>query len=473
MSMSGEPGMGDWLDAEAHADRAIEMYERGRWAEAEYELRRALSLNPDQAEWHFSLGLTLEAAGRDPEALACYERAVALAPELIEPLLAAATVSNRLGRHDQAITWTDRALTLAASETAYAQKIDALTRLGDHDEAEATFYLAQHTLDAPSAHCYASMAESLFERGAFGRAEWCLKEALRLEPQYPRLRARLAAVLASTDRPQRALQMYLRDLRDDPGNIDTLLDYGELLVDLGRLPEAAEKFRRVLEQEPANVDAHERLGRIAMMMRRHEQAHLEFELVMKLDPEYPGIRIAIAEAQLRRGLRDAAREQLREELDRRAAAGSAAESSPSLPDTPAALREESPAQVEHFATLLLDAGLPNEAAGEIEAAIERRGTACTEHVGLMRKLAVARFRSGDVDGGVTASRRVLRFEACASAYHNLALAALEAGQLRVAAGWISRGLRLHRHDDGLRRLRMQLWLAWLRAAGRRVLGRRN
>jgi len=25
--------MSDWLDAESHADRALEMYERGRWAE--------------------------------------------------------------------------------------------------------------------------------------------------------------------------------------------------------------------------------------------------------------------------------------------------------------------------------------------------------------------------------------------------------------------------------------------------------
>ena len=57
--------MSDWIDAETHADRAFEMYERGRWAEAEAELRKAIELNPDHAEWHFNLGLTQEAAGRD------------------------------------------------------------------------------------------------------------------------------------------------------------------------------------------------------------------------------------------------------------------------------------------------------------------------------------------------------------------------------------------------------------------------
>ena len=55
--------MNDWFDAEGHVDRAQELFERGRWSEAEAELRKALALNPDQAEWHYNLGLTLEAKG--------------------------------------------------------------------------------------------------------------------------------------------------------------------------------------------------------------------------------------------------------------------------------------------------------------------------------------------------------------------------------------------------------------------------
>jgi len=46
--------------------------------------------------------------------------------------------------------------------------------------------------------------------------------------------------------------------------------------------------------------------------------------------------------------------------------------------------------------------------------------------------------------------------------HNLALHALEAGQLQVAAGWIHRGFRADPHDAGLRQLRMRLYAAVLR-----------
>jgi tetratricopeptide (TPR) repeat protein len=442
--------MSEWFDAEDHADRALEMYERGRWAEAEAELRKAIALNPEQPEWHFNLGLTLEASERDAEALACYERASDLMPGQVDPLLAAGLVANRLGQFERGAEWFRRALRVdARCELAYAHQIESHVRLGNHDDAEMAFYLAQQALEEPSAHCLSMIAESLVQRGRHDRAEWCLWQAVRIDPTIPRLRARLGAVYAATGRPQRALQMFLRDLRDDPGNIDTLLEYGEALMDLTRLPEAAEKFRRVLELEPANVDAHYRLGEIGLRSGRFEQAHLEFELVLKLDPQYPAVRTALAEALVRRGLSAQARPHLRDELEALRAAEQSGEAAGPELDLP------------RLGSILLEADMSAEAAEVLSRALGARGASAE----LLRKLALARFRSGDRAGGVDASRRVLRLDpGCVSTMHNLALAALEQGRLRLAAGWIARGLRVNRHDDGLRRLRMRLWLAWGRAA---------
>lgn len=439
--------MSEWMDAEAHADRALELYERGRWAEAERELRKAISLNPDQAEWHYNLGLTLEAAGRDEEALVCYERSVELLPDQPEPLVAAAMVSNRLERYSAGLDWCARALILAPTcEPAYAEKISALAALGNHDEAEVTFYLAQQALDEPSARCLAAIAESLLDRGEFQRAGWCLREALRLEPGMPRLRARLAAVLAETGRPQQAVLLYLRELRDDPGGIDTLLDFGDLLIDLDRLDEAAEKFRRVLELQPANTEAHERLGRVAMRRSQFEAALAEFDLVSRLDPEFPGVRLSIAEAALRSGGRDRAVRELRVELERL--------TSGSAPD-PA---DESGGDLMRLGTLLVEVELFDEAA----VVLERVGSDRPE---ILRLRSYVRFRVGDIEGGTAEARELLRREpACVVSMHNLALAAIARGDFRTAAAWISRGMRIDRHDPGLRRLRVRLVVEAIRAA---------
>ena len=373
--------------------------------------------------------------------------------------IAWATSSGALEKFEEALRLDRRC------ESAYANRMESLLRLSDHDEVETTFYMAQHELSDPSASCLAVMADSLVARAQFDRAEWCLKEALRLDPGIPRLRARLGAVMAATSRPQRALQLYLRDLRDDPGNIDTLLDFGELLMDMQRYPDASEKFKRVLEVEPANVDAHYQLGRIAMLTRRYEQAHLEFELVCKLDPAFPRIRLDLARALLRRDLGREATACLLAEMDQlRASDQIAAEAHRTLSESgegvDAAITSQLRPNVDalrEFGGLLLETDLDVEAATVFQRAIE---AAAEPDADLYRQLALAHFRAGQRDAGVVASRRALRVDpTCVRSIHNLALAALETGRLRLAAGWIARGLRVDRHDVGIRRLRMRLWAA--------------
>jgi tetratricopeptide (TPR) repeat protein len=469
--------MSDWMNAESHADRALEMYERGRWDEAAAELRKALSLNPDQAEWHFNLGLSLEAAGRDAEALAAYERASELLEGQIDPLLAVGHVAARLGRYEQSIDCFQRVLKVEPTcEDAYAQLMECLVRLGRHEEVETTYYLSQQVLAEPSARCLAVMGESLLQRRMHERAGWCLREALRLEPALPRLRARLGSVYAATGRQQRALHLFLRDLRDDPGNIETLLDYGELLADLGRQAEAAEKFHRVLELEPANVDAHFNLGELALSAGRLEKAHLEFELVLKLDPEFPEIRLAIAEALLRRGRLADAQRCLREQMEMDEAQIAAMDSprgdpapvEDAVPDAVDSKPRSDEPDLRRLGELLLRAQLPAEAARILQRVVDRRG----EDAEVLRKLALAHFQAGHRGAGASVSRRVLRLEPnCVHSMHNLALAALEQRRLDLAAGWIHRGLRIDRHDEGLRRLRVRIWLRWT-AALLLVLGRR-
>ena len=105
--------MNQWQDAEQFADRALDMYERGRWAEAEVELRKALQIDPDQGDWHFNLGLTLERTGRDAEALSSFEQASRLLTDATDPQLAAGASCLRLGRFDDAIVWLEGVLSLS------------------------------------------------------------------------------------------------------------------------------------------------------------------------------------------------------------------------------------------------------------------------------------------------------------------------------------------------------------------------
>lgn len=290
--------MSDWHEAESHVERAHDAYEAGRWAEAERELRRALEIHPDQSEWQFNLGLTLHAAGRLEEAVEAFEAADRLDPgDPHTPLMLGATLV-RLGRYGAALDFLGRAASRdPGNAEAYEHQITALTRLGRHDEAEVAFYLGvQAAPDEGALH--AAIAESLFDRGLYARAAWCLHEASRLDDGLPGVHARLGTVYAAQGQPELARRHYLAELRRRPGDTETLVELGRLLRRIGRGAEAGEKFRRALELNPAIAEAHFQLAGLAAEAGDHTEARDRLESVLRLAPEYPGVRLAAARSLL-------------------------------------------------------------------------------------------------------------------------------------------------------------------------------
>ena len=95
--------MNDWLDAEARVERAHDLYDKGRWAEAAAELQAAIAINPYNASWHFNLGLTFEAMEEYGQACKAYRASLALTPNDIETLNCLGVNLTRLGQYAQAL----------------------------------------------------------------------------------------------------------------------------------------------------------------------------------------------------------------------------------------------------------------------------------------------------------------------------------------------------------------------------------
>lgn len=435
--------MNDWFEAEQHVERAHEFFELNRWDEAESELREAISLNPYRAEWHFNLGLTLEAAGRRREAIDAFKSAHELEPgEHQTPLLLgvnhlrAADASEEDFRHG--VRWLEQAARNPDCESeAMAHLIEAHARLGDHDQAEVCFYLALQSPDADHALAYVNVADSLMDRSEFACAAAALREAVQIDPEMPGVYSRLAGAYAALEKRDRARRLYLRELRTNPGDIDTLLDLGSLLIEMHRPAEAAEKFRRVLEIENDNADAHYELGVLALRENRLQDARRSLRLVLRLDPDDHRARRRLAEANLRAGKIREAQVMLREQTARLDADGA----------------EMTLGDREELGRMLLEANLPGDAARVLERVIRKRA----DDPSLWRALSVAYFRSGQRTPGVRAARRERRLERNSiQAMHNITLALIEDGRIRRAAVWLRHALASAPADPELRRLRWRL-----------------
>ena len=431
--------MSSWQQAEQHADRALEMYERERWSEAETALRKALEIDPDQGDWHFNLGLTLERVGRDGEALSSYEQASRLLADSVDPQLAAGSACLRLGRYKDAIQWLERVITLQSTiETAWAMLIDANASLGHHDAAETAFYMAQDALEEPSANVLVAMSGSLHSRTLLDRAIWCAREALKIDSTVDGGRLRLASALVASGQGQQASQILLQELREDPGNVQALLLHADVLAESGRTNEALIKLHRVLELEPANVDAHIRAGNFAMSEERWEEAFIAWGLVRRLYPGHPTACLHLAQALIA--------------MQRPSAAG------PLLQEFVEQMDESSPLSEKILISeLLLVSSEPESATTLLEPLQKTIADDNSLKVKYLRLLALSLFDSGSIDEGAAISRKVLRFEPdCVSSIHNLALAAMKNNRYRSAWGWVRRGLTVDPLDNDLRRLRSRL-----------------
>ncbi|MCA9294184.1 MAG: tetratricopeptide repeat protein [Phycisphaerales bacterium] len=439
--------MNDWSEAESFVERAHELYEAGRWAEAEAALRRALALNPYRAEWHFNLGLTLEAAGRWDEA----ERALKQAHELDgnddQIMLMLGMTCLRAGRANDALSWLERAARMNPDRIdAYVHQIEAFAALKRWDEAEQAFYMAMQ-LDGGHAGAFANMGEAQLLRGDTRRAIACLREAAQREPTLPRVHARLASAYADAGRPARALELYVRQLREDPGDVDTLLDLACLLIDMNRLGEAHERLRRVLELDPNESDAHFYMGEIAMRCGRIAEAEGAYRVARKLDPEHPDVCRRLARVALQRGEVGEARRLLRREAKR------------------AADNDLPPEEYAALVSMMVEARLAKDAVHVASDFVKGNET----DAGAWQLFSMALLNTGDVRQGVIAAREVIRLNpGHTGALHNLALASIRTQHFARAGVFIARLAKANSDDPALRRLR------WMRFIGRarRLMGRR-
>ncbi len=455
--------MNDWVDAEHHVERAHEHYEAGRWDEAENELRQALSLNPYQPEWYFNLGLTLEAANRYIDSAkafrSCYTLHLEHDTEDANSAMLAGLNLIRAQQYTKALHWLDLASKAEPMNIIpFVHRIEALTLLNKHTEAEEVFYLAQQ-IDPDHGEIYSAVADSLAATDHAERAVWCLREAARLDPEIPRIQARLARAYADSGRLERARQLYLRELRLDPGDIETLLDIGELLMTMHRHIEAGEKFRRVLELEPDHPDAHFLLGELAENENRLPDALVHYDVVIRLKKDYPGVRRRLASVLFARN-RDEDTPRIRDLLAAELRTLFATNPLDQMFDDAISSNTSTPHQhdfesIEELGRLLLDADMTPEAVRLYQHMIQVFSKSHRAHHGL----SVALLEAGQQEDGINSAKRVLEYQPrFAPAMHNLALAYLRQRQWIKARYWVRQASRVEPDDPALRRLRIKLRL---------------
>ncbi len=443
--------MDEWIDAESRVERARELYEEGRWAEAAAELRAAIDVNPGNSTWYFNLGLTLEAMNDFPRAREAYEAALKLDPEDVETLNCLGVNLTRLGKYAESLKCFEAIEKLDPSyEPAYCNRIVTYCEIDRHEDAELMFYLARLFKDECPL-CYYNIGTSLHARDETDRAIYCWQQALRLDPDQPQAHARLAEAYWTRGNLSKACEHYQAEMELDGEDANMLLDYGELLLEMNEDAQAEALFRKALEVSPQNVSAHFGLGEVALKRDKLTEALDRFRLVIKLDASLTGAHAKMARVLVKQGKVNEAAKHVVIELRQSGA---------------------DPQILQELGELLIEAQLSRHASKVLSRLVELRPKDAYAH----HNLAVSYFMMGRYDEGIRHCLNALKYKPnYPLATYNLALAYHQKGDREQAKLYASRALEMDPEDRHIVELARELGTAgiWSRIRHRLPWGRKK
>jgi tetratricopeptide (TPR) repeat protein len=239
-------------DALAHRERAVAALHVGHTAEGMAELAEYLKQHPDDAVAHFQVGLA-QAQSDSGAALAELDRAISLRPDWSAAHSARGNLFYQQGKPEAALpdlemadkSQSDDATTLDRLGQTYL----ALDRPGD--AVRVLRRAAALAPDDPTVQLH--FGRALGQAGDAAEAKTVMEHFRQLGPANKRgIPAGLVAYLAMSPAERRAdyRARVEKAVRESPADAAAQLDYLELLLDDGKLPEAAETARKLAALRP-------------------------------------------------------------------------------------------------------------------------------------------------------------------------------------------------------------------------------
>ena len=267
----------------------------GRLDKAETSLRRAIELDPGQAEAFQSLGLLLSAQGRSAEAVKILKRHAELEPGDPITLKALGTELSRLGRQEEAIHLLEEAWRKTQSTEVGITYGRYLIRVRQWERAEEV--LREVAAATPEPKPLAEWAYALVMLERYGEAVQALQQALEINPEFDRAWRGLTDCYIPLGQFSEALEAAERALALDDRHCRNWLAKANALLSLQRYTEALEAARTGIECVPPNdpevlpvlqelhlqeVEALFQLSRVDEALAQLEELRRQFPTVERL-----------------------------------------------------------------------------------------------------------------------------------------------------------------------------------------------
>jgi predicted O-linked N-acetylglucosamine transferase (SPINDLY family) len=227
--------------------------ETQRSAESIDPMKKAIALDPQDAELRANLGNAYKDLCELEEAAKHYRKAIALDPGF-------AAVYSNLG-----VTLKDRGL---------------------FNEAQANYRKAIE-LDPSNPEAIVRLGYVLMRMGQSEEAERLLSDVLKAHPEYVECLQTLALLLSQLERRDEAMACYQQVLKLSPDNFEIHNNHGNLFKEIGQFASAEAAYRKALSLKPDSSLAYNNLAMVLHNQNRIIEAEANYRIALALQPDFP------------------------------------------------------------------------------------------------------------------------------------------------------------------------------------------
>jgi predicted O-linked N-acetylglucosamine transferase (SPINDLY family) len=221
--------------------------------------RQAITINPNNAVFHYNLGHALQAQGKLAEAAASYRRALTLSPNHVESLSNLGHTLRALGELDQAVACYQRALAAAPALAEMHFNLGAvLNEQGKSDAAIEHYQNAIAVFPAyAQAHC--NLGAAFLAKGKIENAIESYQHSLAINPNFIEAHYNLGIAYQAQNQLDAAINSYRRAIELQPEFVEGYCNLGNALRALGQLDNAVECYQKALAIKPDYANAYSNL----------------------------------------------------------------------------------------------------------------------------------------------------------------------------------------------------------------------
>ncbi|MEE8294903.1 MAG: tetratricopeptide repeat protein [Sphingomonadales bacterium] len=259
---------------------------KGDDAGAVEQIKKAIEIRGDIAQYHSNLGEIERQRGNADKATFALRKAIGIDPNYSQAYNNMGIIYYDKKEFDEAAKSYEKAIDLNEAYPEAHNNLGNAYRALDRGDEALEHYERAIMLNENYAEAYNNMATVLRDKDLKEEAEHSYKRAIQLKPNYTEAFNNLASFYIQEDNSDEALRILGEGLKVDDKNVPILVNVARVQLEKNNYEAAEMACKIALQQDAGSAEAECVYGQICHDLDQYDEALGHFEKAITLNPDY-------------------------------------------------------------------------------------------------------------------------------------------------------------------------------------------